>query len=190
MMSDTGLRKDRLRKHFLEVRNKMTPEEREEKSRQILVHLAAWEHYRKSDTVHCFMTIEKNSEVNTNPILSQLARNGKRVVVPRTAEGRTLEHVLYNNSDTMKTNSLGISEPSGGDLISVDELDLVLVPLIAADTEKNRLGYGQGYYDRFLAQTDALKAGLLFECCLSAELLPTQHFDVPLDYLISERGIY
>ncbi|MDZ7693227.1 MAG: 5-formyltetrahydrofolate cyclo-ligase [Balneolaceae bacterium] len=68
------------------------------------------------------------------------------------------------------------------------ELDLVIVPMVGADLQCNRLGHGKGYYDRFLANVKGMKVGLCYEACI-VESLPTESFDVPLDAVVSESRI-
>jgi 5-formyltetrahydrofolate cyclo-ligase len=128
--------------------------------------------------------------VETIQLLDQMLEEGKQVVVPRSLpENRQLEHIRYSGQSELAENELGILEPIGGERIDPDHLDLVLVPLLAADMEKNRLGYGLGFYDRFLEGLTATKAGLMFSVSLSDERLPVSEFDVTLDYLITEEGI-
>ncbi|MEX1062163.1 MAG: 5-formyltetrahydrofolate cyclo-ligase [Balneolaceae bacterium] len=190
-MSEIATRKKKLRRKFLKIRAGLSGEERERNSLLICRHLSHWNRYTKSKTVHCFMTIEKNGEVRTASILKQLSEDGKRIVLPRTdMKTKEMAHYLYESGGQLECNPQGIIEPAGGEPVLPAELDLVLVPVVAADLQKNRLGYGLGFYDRFLARTDALKAGLLFESCFSPDPLPVSRFDVKLDYLITEKGIY
>jgi 5-formyltetrahydrofolate cyclo-ligase len=190
-MDSVARRKEKLRKHFLKIRTEMDPVLREKYSREIFKHLTAWQLFRSADTVHCFMTIEENGEIITIPIIEWLQSNGKRVVIPKSNQKtKDLKHFVYQNKDQLERNKWGIPEPVEGEEVSVNDPDMILVPVVAADLEKNRLGYGLGFYDRFLAQTEAVKTGLLFENCLSKMPLPVEKFDVQLDYLVTEKGIY
>jgi 5-formyltetrahydrofolate cyclo-ligase len=190
-MTSIANEKRKLRKQYLALRKQMSRRMREKYSDQILEHLAGWEPFRDAQTVHCFMTIDRNGEVDTAPILQKLVRDGKRVVIPKSEEKtKELRHYLYRGDEQLKVNKWGIPEPAGGQEVSTDELDLVLVPMIAADRQKNRLGYGLGFYDRFLSRTPALKTGLLFDRFLQDEPLPVEEFDVRMDYLVTEKGVY
>jgi|SRR5690625_1212862 len=188
-MESTGEAKNRLREHYLKIRKELSESQRQLYSQRIQDHLTSWKVYQHSQTIHCFLTIDKNGEVQTDPLLSRMMSDGKRVVVPRTLQGRELGHIHYRGPEQLKVNHLGIPEPESGEKVPAAELDLVLVPMLAGDPLKNRLGYGQGYYDRFLGGLPAVKAGLLFEVCISSEPLPVNSHDVPLDYLITEQGI-
>lgn len=190
-MDSTALQKEKLRKHFLKIRTGMDPALRQQYSREILEHLTEWQLFRSADTVHCFMTIEENGEIITGPIIEWLQSNGKCVVIPKSSrKTKDLKHFVYHDKDQLEKNRWGIPEPVEGKEVSVNDPDMILVPMIAADLEKNRLGYGLGFYDRFLAKTGAIKTGLLFENCLSKVPLPVEKFDVQLDYLVTEKGIY
>jgi 5-formyltetrahydrofolate cyclo-ligase len=100
-------------------------------------------------------------------------------------EGK-LSHIRLDSLKDLRKNSLGVPEPVGGRKFSVDDLDLVIVPMVAGDRKKNRIGYGAGYYDRFLTNCSAPKVGLLFDCQLYDDTLPVESFDIPLDILITE----
>jgi 5-formyltetrahydrofolate cyclo-ligase len=183
--------KDKVRSFYLKLRKQMSSEEVEQHSKSILQHLIGWKPILESETVHCFMSIKENREVDTEPIIQWLMKLNKRVVIPKSIkESRTLIHYEFHSQDQLEVNEWGIPEPTGGEQVDVEELDLVLVPMVAADIKKNRLGYGLGFYDRFLSQITALKVGLLFESCLSKQPIPVNSFDVTLDYLITENGIY
>lgn len=190
-MDEIGLRKSALRKKFSEHRQGLSGSRITKLSLQILENLLSCEFYKKSETVHCFMTIKKNREVDTLPIIRQLLDDGKRVVVPKAnPEKLSLDHYLYKPEGRFKENQWGIPEPTNGIKVSESEFDLVLVPMLAADRQKNRLGYGLGYYDRFLAGIDVVKAGLLFEASISEEPIPYNSHDIRMDYLVTEKRVY
>ena len=190
-MKNINKKKEQIRKQFLSGRKNLDAGQREMFSKKILTHLVEWEIYQQSETVHCFKTIPENGEVETAAMIERLKTDQKRVVLPKSVpETKQLEHYIFDSETQLEINALGIQEPAGGEQIGPDELDLILVPMVAADLRKNRLGYGLGYYDRFLAKTDAVKAGLLFACCMYDGILPTDEHDVRLDYLITEKGVF
>jgi len=190
-MDDTDDQKKRLRAKFSLKRQKLDDRLIEQFSIQILSNLLDCEFYKMSETVHCFMSIKKNCEVDTGPIIKRMLDDGKRVVVPKAnPEKLILDHYLYRSQDAFQKNRWGIPEPADGIKVSERELDLVLVPMLAADCQKNRLGYGMGYYDRFLADLDVVKAGLLFEVSISDVPIPYNTHDIRMDYLITEKKVY
>jgi 5-formyltetrahydrofolate cyclo-ligase len=99
-------------------------------------------------------------------------------------------HVIHNLSE-LTTNEWGVEEPDPirHPEVEVADLDLVIVPLSAADRRCHRLGYGKGYYDRFLDRVRIPKVGLCYEHWF-LEQIPTDNFDVPLDLIVTEKQVY
>ncbi len=99
------------------------------------------------------------------------------------------DHISAYISDTFAEGVYHIPEPEGGRKIDPQDLDIILVPLVAFDEEKHRLGHGKGYYDRFLKQTKALKIGIAYEC-QKIKNITVNDDDVSLDLIITEEKIY
>ena len=137
-------------------------------------------------TVHIFLSIERLFEINTNPIIDFLLLNNKQIVVSvSNFETNTLKHFLFDRKTKLKVSSFGIPEPVNGKEIDAKEIDLVFVPLLISDEKNYRVGYGKGFYDRFLAEcrTDVKTIGLnFFKPIKSIE--NTNEFDIPLDQVI------
>ena len=108
-----------------------------------------------------------------------------RYAYPKT-EGDQISAYI---SDSFREGAYHIQEPAGGRKIDPQDLDIILVPLVAFDEQKHRLGHGKGYYDRFLKQTKALKIGIAYECQKSKNITVTDD-DVSLDLIITEEKIY
>jgi 5-formyltetrahydrofolate cyclo-ligase len=140
--------------------------------------------------------IDVRTEVRTRHALPALLASGKRIVVPYCVE-RDLELFLLESMDELAIGMYKILEPkpelrdAPGKRISVDELDLVMVPGVAFDRHGARMGHGFGYYDKLLehARANAPLVALAFECQLFAEI-PTQTHDVFMDKIITERAVY
>lgn len=115
-----------------------------------------------------------------------------RLVVPKVIAGSSeLVHIELAPDCQIIENKWGIPEPVAGQLISAADIDFCLVPLLAADSRGHRLGYGGGFYDRFLAQCKPglLSVGIsLFE--ILGENIETDEFDIPLTACIFPSGIY
>ncbi|MCH8557327.1 MAG: 5-formyltetrahydrofolate cyclo-ligase [Balneolia bacterium] len=188
-MSDIKIRKKELRKQMLGKRMELSKERFRQKSESLFERVMSLEKLAGSDTIHCYVAMTERGEPDTSEIISELLRLGKRVAVPvMDLASRELTHVKVDETTSWKTNRWGVKEPSAGPLIAAEEFDLVLVPLLAADRHRNRLGYGKGYYDTFLARTSAFKAGLLFSDMLVPEV-PVEPHDIPLDVIITETGL-
>ncbi len=103
--------------------------------------------------IHCYLPILSKNEINTLPIINYILEIGKEVVVPKSDFNTSeLSHYLINSNLIIEINKWGIDEPITGDIISVSEIDMVIVPLLAYDEEGFRVGYGKGYYDKFLKE--------------------------------------
>jgi 5-formyltetrahydrofolate cyclo-ligase len=120
-----------------------------------------------------------------------MMKHGKEVVVPKMKRSGKLSHFRIDSLDQLTENKWGVAEPRGDkvNLVRPDRIDMVIVPMVSGDMHKNRLGYGKGYYDRFLEGVNAVKAGILFDVQLYQNELPTDSFDVKLDFLITESKI-
>lgn len=182
-------KKEDLRNYYLRIRSHMSEEEYKKCSRVIIRRLKDSSAYNQAKWVHCYVSINERREVNTHPLIQEMLSGKKQAVVPVTNFGPgTLTHVQLNNFEDLNSNKWGVPEPGSGDEVTADDLDLVVVPMVAGDPQCNRLGYGKGFYDRFLSQVDCPKIGLLYESCM-AEQLPTEDFDVTLDQIITEDRV-
>ena len=158
-------------------------------SRQIIESLKEQEEYRRAQTIHSYVSMNKRREVNTHPLIQEMIGAGKTVVVPQTQfEDSSLHHFKLASFDDLIENKWGVLEPLEGGRVSAEELDLVIVPMVGGDRRKHRIGYGGGFYDRFLSRVRCPKIGLCFEQNVVEEL-PTESFDVALDKIISEEQI-
>lgn len=144
--------------------------------------------------LHTYLPMDIQKEVDTWPVVEflQFSNPGLRIVVPKTdAEGNSMTHYLYDEDTVLVKNRYHIMEPAGGKQVSSGDIDLVLVPLLAFDERGNRVGYGKGFYDRFLAQCreDVIKVGLSF---FEAEPLieDSDEFDIPLTYCVTPQKVY
>ena len=90
-------------------------------------------------------------------------------------------------SGGMKINSFGIAEPV--DTVKAEKIDVCVTPLAAADKQLRRVGYGKGYYDKFFAVNDCVKIGVCFSAQVSQKEIETESTDVPLDILVTEKGV-
>lgn len=141
---------------------------------------------------HLFLSIAHQKEIDTEQILHILFARSKEVVVSKTNfDAGTLSHYLLTENTKLQVNSYGIPEPTNGLKVPENQIEVVFVPLLAFDTKGNRVGYGKGFYDRFLSQcaTTTLKIGLsFFEA--HQEILDVSAYDVPLDISVTPNTIY
>ncbi len=146
-----------------------------------------WTHFT---TVHVFMPIRKHNEIDTFSILNyfKLEHPNLKIVVPRTDfKNLTITNILYDHEYTiLGRNKYDIPEPIHGKEISPEQIDVVFVPLLTCDQKGNRIGYGKGFYDRFLStcRPDVQKIGLSFFEPID-EISDVNVFDIPLDMCIT-----
>ena len=188
------MRKAELRKRMLQQRRALLPEEVQQRSQRIADMFFRHFPLQAGQTVHIFLPILKNNEVNTWPIIERLRREHPdvRVAVPVTdAAQNVLTHHHLTDKALLVENAWGIPEPQQAQVIYADAVDMVLVPLLAFDKTGHRVGYGKGFYDRFLAdcRPDVLKIGLSLEPPV-AHIADANEFDVPLDAVVMPEGVW
>lgn len=128
-------------------------------------------------------------EPDTRPLLKEMLSAGKNVVVPvMQPSSGTLRHLRLEAMEDLSPNSWGVPQPREGVEVPPKVFDLVIVPMVGGDRHCNRMGYGKGYYDRFLSGVECPAVGLLFEECLVDEL-PVDSFDVRLDMIVTDRRV-
>lgn len=167
----------------------MSEEEILEKSLKIAGHLFSWTYYQNARTLHTYVSSRKKREVDTFHVIDQALLAGKKVAVPKMISDSRLQHCSLPSTDFLETNRWDIPEPVDTPEIDTKTIDLILVPMAVTDINCNRIGYGKGYYDRFLRETAAVKAGLIFESQIHTQLLPVEEHDIPMDFVISESGM-
>ncbi len=142
--------------------------------------------------VHTYIAVTEKNEIATDHLLYYLEfRNPEiRLVIPKM-ENDSLVHFEYNEQTDTTLNKWGIEEPVNGNPVSEQQLDLILVPLLAFDAHGHRVGYGKGYYDKFLSKCrpSAIKIGLSYFDAVP-QLDDTEDFDIPLNYCITPHRNY
>lgn len=182
--------KNIVRKKFLKIRDDMPFEERMHKSREIMDKFLHTELYRKCDRVFCYISFR--SEVDTRELLEKMIQDGKRVCVPRV-EGREMMFYEISGLADCERGSYGILEPlKGRKPVLISETmdknhtkDLMIVPGSVFSVKKERMGYGGGYYDRFLEKNPMCTVGFFFDC-QKTDMLPCEQYDKKLSYILTE----
>ena len=159
--------KSELRKIYREKRRGLSERDVELKSNAIADRVFAEFDFHALKVVHCFISIAKFNEIDTSIIFERIWGHYPKIrtVVPRVNDATgELEHFYYERDTYMVRNAWGIEEPAGAEKVDPKEIDLVLVPLLCFDERGYRVGYGKGYYDRFLREcrADCEMAGLSY----------------------------
>ncbi len=173
--------KQALRKRIREQKRAMTPQQIETASARLGELFAASELYRNAKTVYGYLPY--NQEVRTVPMLERALREGKRVAVPKVY-GDKMRFIYMDDLSAVEKGYAGIPEPIADDPIADDPTALVLMPGLAFDREGHRIGYGGGFYDKFLAEEPLHPTIALcyeFQLC---EHLQTEEFDIPVDCVL------
>lgn len=185
------MRKAELRKLYKGKRAQLTQDQIEQYSIDISNHALKLNKLWDYQNYHIFLSIQSQKEVNTDFLLSVLQGKDKNVLLSKSDfKLGTLTHYLLTDSTVIKLNAYGIPEPQQGIQIPANQVEVVFIPLLVYDKKGNRIGYGKGFYDRFLAQCkpETLKIGLSF---FSAEdqISDVNPHDIPLDYCITPQGV-
>ena len=178
-----------LRSHYKKKRLSLTKQEVDHLSQRVckqLDKLSIWrlKHY------HIFISISKYNELDTSYIINKLKSEKKIIIVPKISNNE-LVHIAINDQTEFSINEYGIKEPNNGNHFIIENLDLIFIPLLAFDLEGHRVGYGKGYYDRFLKLTNksSLKIGLSFFDPIN-KIQDIDDNDVKLDYCITPTQIH
>ena len=173
--------KQALRRQIREKKRAMTRQEICDASRRLAEQFFACDAYRNAKTLYGYLPY--NQEVRTVPILQQALRDGKRVAVPKVY-GDRMRFIYLTDLSAVETGYAGIPEPVADGPVADDPTALVLMPGLAFDRQGHRIGYGGGFYDRFLAQEpDHPTVALCYEFQV-LETLDTEEFDIPVDCVL------
>lgn len=183
--------KKELRLHYKNLRAALSPEGIEEKSLAVaneLLQLPIWD----KTYYHVFLPIEEQKEVNTEYVLHLLSGKDKEIVISKSDfETRNMSHFLLTDNTKIKKNEYNIPEPVNGLPVPSETIEVVFVPLLAFDIFGNRIGYGKGFYDKFLAECkpETIKIGLSFFEAVN-QIDDVFESDVKLDYCVTPLKIY
>lgn len=183
--------KKELRKKYKDLRRNLSIDEIDDFSITIankMLELPIW----NNEYYHIFLSIVEHKEVNTEFILSILSGKDKHIILSKSDfETSSMTHFLLTDNTIIKTNKWNIPEPVDGIEIQSNKMDVVFIPLLAFDKLGNRVGYGKGFYDKFLAECkpETIKIGLSF---FEVEELIQDiiESDVKLDYCVTPKEIY
>lgn len=173
--------KKTLRKKIREQKRAMTPEQIETASAKLVEMFLQTELYRDAKTIYGYLPY--NQEVRTVPILEQALADGKRVAVPKVY-GEEMKFLYLTDLTQVETGYAGIPEPIADGPIGDDPTALVLMPGMAFTKAGQRIGYGGGFYDKFLAaEPDHPTIALCYDFQM-VDQLPTEEFDIPVDLVL------
>ena len=173
--------KKALRKQIRDLKRAMTPEQIENASRRLGQQLAECPLYRNASTIYGYLPY--NQEVRTVPMLQRALDEGKRVAVPKVY-GDEMKFIYLDDLSQVSAGYAGIPEPVADGPVADDPNAMVLMPGLAFDSQGHRIGYGGGFYDKFLAAEPGHPTVAL---CYGFQMLPhleTEEFDMPVDCVL------
>lgn len=186
--------KSELRVIYLGKQRSLSDAERGKKSRQIAERF--FESFELTDIrfLHVYLSLSINNEIITSHIYKQLWREFSEITTVASRinfQTMTLEHPKFSSLSGLFKNKWRILEPTTKELIEIEKLDAVLVPLLCFDEKGFRAGYGKGFYDKFLSEcrADCLKIGLSYFAPV-AEISDAQDFDVRLDFCLTPEKVF
>lgn len=183
--------KKELRIEYKNLRKALSVDEIEEKSLEIanrLITIPIWD----KTYYHVFLPIEEQKEINTEYILHLLSGRDKEILISKSDfETREMTHFLLTDNTKIKKNEYNIPEPVDGIEVQSSKIEVVFVPLLAFDVFGNRIGYGKGFYDKFLAECkpETLKIGLSFFKSVN-QIDDVFESDIKLDFCVTPEKIY
>ena len=180
--------KVRLRKQIIEHMNSLSEEQYTTLSEQIAFSLYAQKEWVEAKTIG--ITLSMENEVNTYPIIEKAWEEGKKVVVPKcNKETRMMSFRQISNFDQLETVYMNLREPIPAltEEVNADEIDLQIVPGVAYTERGERIGYGGGYYDRYLVHYKGKTLSLAYSFQM-VEHIPVEPFDKNVEKIITEKG--
>ena len=179
--------KNRIRQILRQRKDAMNSENRLEKSKRVCHHTLTL--IQDGETVMVYTSKEK--EVDTKPLITKLFENGNPVIVPIIVKDDISLRLSYlRDFSVLVPSTFGVPEPIGNEILATGEnVDTIILPMLGFERNGGRMGYGAGYYDRFLAKNQKVrKIGIAF-ACQEYDNLPVDENDIPMDYIITEDGI-
>lgn len=188
-VNDIRVVKRELRAGFKEARRAMTPEEQADKDRRILDKLTKLPEYQNAGLVLTYVSTA--IEVDTRALIGRALADGKRVAVPRCTPGRIdMKFYLIESMDDLSPGAFGVLEPDPEKCRELRRYDqsVCILPGLGFDLQGYRLGYGKGYYDRFLSRYPGKNVGVCYNICMKT-LLPHGRYDKMVDVLVTEKFV-
>lgn len=176
-----------LRKSVIGQMSELTKSQHAQMSSAILEKLLEDPDFQKAETIG--VTISRWPEVDTIPLIETCWRLGKRVAAPKCfAKDRTMDFRLFNRLDQLEVVYMDLQEPieAQTEAIGPESLDLLIVPGVVFTQSGYRIGFGGGYYDRYLSGFNGNTRSLAFDFQLTGEL-PIESHDIPVDGIITEK---
>lgn len=179
-------RKLEIRNICKKFRNNLSAEKKQQLDLILQEKLLQTEEYKNTKTLLAF--VSKDIEINTEKIIEQALADGKTLALPKCKEENLMDFYIVNSLSQLKEGYYGLLEPDPEKCTMLKDTanTICLVPGLAFDREGYRIGFGKGYYDRFLLDYNGVTVGMCYAKCVH-ESLPKGYYDRPIDILITEK---
>jgi 5-formyltetrahydrofolate cyclo-ligase len=180
--------KIRLREECKAKRLEISKNEVQKRSKLIVEELLTLPEFFRADVIHTYIS-SKNNEVDTHDLIRLLLKQKKRVVVPISDKAtKTMKHSELFSLSELVGGAYGILEPRMYRPVPAADLQVVIVPALAVDRKGHRLGFGAGFYDRFLHDINLPSIALAYDFQVM-DAVPQESTDVPVSYVVTDSGI-
>ena len=177
-----SIEKAALRKHLLEKRDATSAELRDIASKRIHENLKKNSSFIDAKNIACYSPI--GSEIDTHAIMLNILKQGKNLLLPRIIDNN-IEFYIVSNLEKLEKGSFEIMEPKDS-CEKAKKIDCILIPTVGVSKLGVRLGYGYGYYDRFLSSTDAVKISLTYSKQI-VKSIPSDSYDIKINWIVTEN---
>lgn len=181
--------KRELRRRMLDRLRHLSRAEKQAYDRRIAAYLYEWPQWQKAQVIA--ITVARETEVDTVPIIEQAWREGKKVGVPKCNPlTKTMTFRQIQSFTQLEKAYAGLLEPIEEQTVAIgrDEFDLIIVPGVCFTKDGYRIGYGGGYYDRYLPGSAAVTAALAYSFQVVDDI-PVEEHDVPVGFIITDQGV-
>lgn len=177
--------KDKLRAELVALRRNMAENVRKNLDERIYNNLISLDLVKNADTFLVYAS--SPVEVDTRRFIGKILSQGKTIAIPKCI-GMDMKFLKTDDPGTLVRSKFGVDEPSCGDKIRSFDGTVCIVPALRFDKAGYRLGWGGGFYDRFLAGYTGISVGICYEQCCGD--VPTDRFDIPVNTVITENGVF
>ena len=174
------MNKSILRSKYIEIRKSIKGENKLKYDNDIFGKIINSSEYKKSKLVLIYVSLK--DEVDTIKLIKQCLKENKKVAVPK-CQGNTINFYYINSLEELKKGKFNLLEPENNSLVLDSENSICIIPGICFDKQGNRIGYGKGYYDRFLEKYRGTKIGITYKDCI-CEKIDTDKYDIKMDKII------
>ena len=181
------MNKNEIRKKYIDIRKNINEIDRIKKSKIISDKVLSNEALKSSKVIAIYKSLK--SEVDTDNIINDLWSMNKVVLIPKV-EKDIINFYEYNINDKLIKSTFGVLEPNNNKIYKKENIDLIIVPGVCFDKYMNRMGFGKGYYDKYLENSNIYKIGICFNEQIYDKKLVTDKYDIKMNEIITDKEVY